>query len=298
MSELLTPAQAAARIPAGATVGLGGLQGNFPMATIRALARDGARDLTVVGPPVGMAAELLIAAGAVRRLAAPYMGAEGVIPVAPAYRAAVEAGSLELWECDEAILLQALRAAAQDLPYLPWRGGVDTDLPELNPDLRRYVDPVSGERLLRVPAMRLDFVLLHALEADERGNVRYHEHSCFADQALARAARVVIVEVERIVEHELVLAEPERTVHHRVDAIVPAPCGTHPFRAAGVLDQDDEWLREWSQGIRAALAAGEPLATAEVLTRELGPGDHEEYLKLVGAGRLAALSLQGLLRSS
>jgi acyl CoA:acetate/3-ketoacid CoA transferase alpha subunit len=78
VSELLTPAQAAARIPTGATVGLGGLQGNFPMATIRALARGGVSELTVVGPPVGMAGELLIAAGAVARLAAPYMGAEGV----------------------------------------------------------------------------------------------------------------------------------------------------------------------------------------------------------------------------
>jgi glutaconate CoA-transferase subunit A len=292
MSELLTPAQAAARIPSGATIGLGGLQGNFPMATIRALARGGVTDLTVAGPPVGMAAELLIAAGAVARLAAPYMGAEGVIPVAPAYRAAVESGRLALWECDEAILLQALRAAAQALPYLPWRGGVDTDLPELNPDLRRYLDPVSGERLLRVPALRLDFALLHALEADEHGNVRYHQHSCFADKALARAAREVIVEVERIVDHELVLAAPERTVLHRVDVVVPAPCGTHPYRSAGVLDQDDNWLREWSQGIRTALAAGEPLAEADVLTRELRCADHEQYLELVGAERMAALSLR------
>jgi hypothetical protein len=146
--------------------------------------------------------------------------------------------------------------------------------------------------------MRLDFALLHALEADERGNVRYHEHSCFADQALARAARVVIVEVERIVEHDLVLAQPERTVHHRVDVVVPAPCGTHPFRAAGVLDQDDEWLREWSQGIRAALSAGQPLAATEVLARELDCGDHEQYLRLVGAERLAALSLDPAVRSS
>jgi glutaconate CoA-transferase, subunit A len=291
MTELLTPEQAAARIAPGSRIGLGGLQGNFPMATIRALARGGARELDVVGPPVGMAGELLVAAGAVRSLAAPYMGAEGVIPVAPAFRAEVQAGRLELWECDEAILLQALRAAAQDLPYLPWRGGVGTDLPRLNPALVPYIDAPSGTLLLRVPALRLDVAILHALEADTRGNVRYHEHSAFADPALARAADRVFVEVERLVDHELVLREPQRTVHHRVDALILAPLGSHPFRAAGVLDQDDAWLREWAAGIRETVREGGRPADAEVLARELRAVNHEQYLELVGRSRLDGLLL-------
>jgi glutaconate CoA-transferase, subunit A len=262
------------------------------MATIRALARGGTSALHVVGPPVGMAGELLVAAGAVQSLAAPYMGAEGVIPVAPAFRAEVQAGRLELWECDEAILLQALRAAAQDLPYLPWRGGAYTDLPLLNPALVPYIDQPSGARLLRVPALRLDVAILHALEADTRGNVRYHGHSSFADPALARAADRVFVEVERLVDHELVLSEPQRTVHHRVDAVIVAPLGSHPYRAAGVIDQDDAWLREWAAGIREAVQSDQRPAEAEVLARELRVADHEEYLALVGRARLDELLLE------
>lgn len=291
MSALLSPAEAAAEIADGTTIAIGGLQGNFPMATLRALARRGARGLDVLGPPVGMAPELLIAAGCVRRLAAPYMGVEGVIGVAPAYRAAVEAGELELWECDEAILLAALRAAAQALPYLPWRGGVGTSLPALNPELTEFVDEPSGERLLRVPARRPDVAILHALEADRAGNVRYHAHSAFADPALARAARRVVVEVERIVEHELVLAEPERTTIHRADAIVLAPLGSHPYRAAGVLEQDDEWLRGWNRDLREALRAGAPAASSPALARELEPDGHEAYLGAVGEKRLAGLRI-------
>jgi len=290
LTRLLTAEAAAATVAPGMTVGIGGLQGNHPMATIRALARLGTGGLTVVGPPVGMAGEILIAAGGVRRLAAPYMGAEGVVAVAPAYRAAVQAGELELWECDEAILLTALRAAAQGLPYLPWRGGLGTDLPALNPALIPYVDEPSGTPLLRVPALPLDVALLRALEADEHGNVRYHAHSAFADPALARAARRVYVEVERLVDHAAVLDAPERTVHHRVDGVIVAPCGSHPFRAAAAIDEDSEWLLEWAAGIRAALAEGVPVAEADVVTRALAPPDHDAYLAGLGADRLARLT--------
>jgi glutaconate CoA-transferase, subunit A len=292
VTRILTPTEAAAEIADGSCLGIGGLQGNFPMATIRALARRGARGLDVLGAPVGMAAELLIAAGSVRRLAAPYMGVEGVIAVAPAYRAAVESGELELWECDEAILLAALRAAAQGLPFMPWRGGVGTDLPAVNPELTEFVDEPSGERLLRVPARRPDVALFHALEADEAGNVRYHDHSAFADPAIARAADRVVVEVERIVDHETFLSAPERTVIHRADAVVLAPCGSHPFRASGVLEQDDEWLREWNEGVRAALREGTPAASAEPVRRELEPDGHDAYLESIAA-RLDRLRIAG-----
>jgi glutaconate CoA-transferase subunit A len=270
MTELLTAEEAAARISPGATIGIGGLQGNHPVAMLHALARGGVTGLRVVGPTVGMAAEFLIAAGAVSLLAAPYMGAEGVIAVAPAYRGAVEAGTLELWECDEAILLAALRAAAQGLPYMPWRGGLDTDLPSLNPALTEYVDAPTGTRLLRVPAMPLDVALLRALEADEEGNVRYYRHSAFADPAFARAATRVFVEVERLVDHAAILTAPELTVLHHVDAVVVAPGGGHPFRAAGVHDQDDTWLRAWSTAVKAVLRAGGPLTDAPAVRAMLG----------------------------
>jgi glutaconate CoA-transferase, subunit A len=290
MSVVMSAREAARLVEPGMRIAVGGLQGNHPTAMLRALLRAGTGDLDVVGPPVGMAPELLIAAGAVRRLAAPYMGAEGVLGVAPAYRAAVEAGTLDLWECDEALLLTALRAAAQDLPYLPWRGGVGTDVVRLNPDLREIADPASGMLLVRVPPLRPDVALLRALEADEHGNVRYDRHSAFADPALARASARVVVEVERLVDHAEVLAAPERTVLHRVDAVVVAPRGSYPFRAAGAIGQDDDWLREWGAAVRAALAAGQRLDTIEPLRAILDTPDDDAYLARVGGERLAALA--------
>lgn len=289
MAEVLSPAQAASLVGAGARVGIGGLQGNYPMATLRALARGGVTDLDVVGPPVGMAGELLVAAGAVRSLAAPYMAEEQLMPIAPAFRHQVEQGRLRVWECDEGTLLTALRAAGQQLPFLPWRGGVGTSLPRLNPDLEEFVDEASGATLLRVPALHLDVAILRALEADVQGNVRYYRHSSFGDPAFARAARLVIVEVERLVPHHTVLAAPAETVLHRVDVVVEAPFGGHPFRVPGVMERDDAWLAEWNQGVRAAVRAGEDVREAAVVRRELEPADHDAYVAMVGRERLVGL---------
>lgn len=288
---VLAPDEAARWIEPGMRVGIGGLQGNHPMAMIRALARAGIGELDLVGPPVGMAPEFLVASGLVRSLAAPGMAAEGVIPVAPAFRDAAQQGDLEIWECDEAILLTALRAAGQDLPYLPWRGGYGTDVVALNDDLVEYEDPATGTQLVRVPPLRLDVALLRGLEADEHGNVRYMNHSTFADPTIARAADRVIVEVERLIPHEEVLADPGRTVIHRADAVVVAPFGSHPFRAAGVLEQDGEWLRAWNAEIRNALAEGLPLREAQMLGRLLALNDETEYIDLIGRDRLAELAL-------
>jgi glutaconate CoA-transferase, subunit A len=293
VTELLTPDEAASWVAPGSTLGIGGLQGNFPMATLRAIARGGPGGLHLVGPAAGMAPEMLIAAGCAASIRATHMGCDPVIAIAPAYRAAVESGDLEVRECDEGTLLISLRAAGQRLPYLPWRGGVGTDLARLNPEYVEYVDPPSGITLMRIPALPVDVALLRAYEADEYGNVRYRGHSHFSDPAFAKAAGRVIVEVERIADHGSFVAEPLRTVHHRVDAIVVAPLGGHPFRAAGSIGQDDEWLREWSAGIKAAITAGEPVATADVVRRELGLADEAAYLDLVGADRLATLRAEG-----
>lgn len=293
MAELLTPEEAARSIPPGSTLGIGGLQGNFPMATLRAIARGGPGGLHLVGPAAGMAPEMLIAAGRAVSIRATHMGCDPVIPIAPAYRAAVESGALEVRECDEGTLLMALRAAGQRLPYLPWRGGVGTDLARLNPEYVEYVDPPSGITLMRIPAQPVDVALLRAYEADEYGNVRYRGHSHFADPAFAKAAARVIVEVERVADHDSFVADPLRTALHRVDAIVVTPLGGHPFRAAGSLRQDDEWLRRWSVGIKEAIAAGEPVIEADVVRRELRLVAEEDYLDLVGADRLMALRVAG-----
>jgi glutaconate CoA-transferase subunit A len=289
MTDVTTPESVVARVRDGMTIGFGGLQGNHPAATMRALARAGRSGLRLVSCPSGMTADLLFATGAVEWLASPHWGVDSLIAVGPAFRARAERGEVEIWECDEGILLAGLKAAGHRLPFLPWQGGVGTDLPVLNPALSEFVDEPSGRTLLRVPSLDIDVLFLRALEADVHGNVRYFRHSSYADMAMAHAAREVVVEVERIVPHSVIAREPEATVLHRVDAVVVAERGSHPFRAPGVMVQDDQWLVEWNRELREAVADGGDPAAATVVQRELELADHAEYLELVGRERLDEL---------
>ena len=56
----------------------------------------------------------------------------------------------------------ALRAAAQRVPFNPWRPGVGTSFPEVNPAIKEFDDPISGETLLAIPAIDIDVAFLHA----------------------------------------------------------------------------------------------------------------------------------------
>ena len=74
----------------------------------------------------------------------------------------------------------------------------------MNPAYYQPVETAPGERrLLKVPAIKPDVVLLHAQQADELGNVQYRA-PVFFDVLMAQAAKHVIVSVDRIVSHETV----------------------------------------------------------------------------------------------
>src|SRR5437764_386106 len=110
----------------GMTVAIGGfINSSHPMLVVRGLIRRGLKDLVIVGAASsGLEVDMLIAAGCARRVVAPYVGGETLAPIGPAFRAAAERGLVEVYELDEAMYYAALRAAAQRVPFNPWRSGV------------------------------------------------------------------------------------------------------------------------------------------------------------------------------
>jgi glutaconate CoA-transferase subunit A len=226
----------------------------------------------------------------VRKAVSYYAGGGFGVPVAPSFRRAVERGEVEVWECEEGILTTGLQAAAQALPFLPWRGGVGTSIPEVNRDLKVFSDPLRGETLIAVPPIKPDVTLLHAATADAYGNVQHFGGPGWLDLFLYRAADRTIVQVERIVANEEIRADPWSTTIAAADAIVRAPYGAHPFYSRGFYVQDNDHLRMYVEAAIAAAQENRPEALAYYLThycRE--PATHGDYLERVGIKRLLEL---------
>jgi glutaconate CoA-transferase subunit A len=272
----------------GATVGIGGILTNGrPMTLVRELVRRGLRDLTIVAPVAALDVDLLIAAGCVRRVVTSYVGCEALAGVAPVFRAAVSNGQVEVWDGDEAHCVLGLRAAGQGLPFLPWQGGVGTDLPRINPELVEFEDPITGRPLLAVPAIPLDVALIHAERADDYGNVQFAgpPHS---DPLLAAAAKRVVVQAEHVVGNDVIRRDPASTHRWRETAVVSAIWGTHPYASAGI-EADADHLRAFAKLGRAA-AKGDSTGLDEYVERHArGPEGHADYLETIGIRRILEL---------
>lgn len=282
-STIATLDEALSVVRDGAVVGVGGaVTAGHPMALVRGLARRGVRGLTLVAPTGGIEVDLLIAADCVARVVASYVGVEAVAAVGPVFRRAVERREVEVVDLDEAHCVVGLRAAGQGLPFLPWRGGVGTSFPELNPSLVEFDDPVRGEPLLAIPAIELDVALIYAEAADGHGNTQW-VGTGHMDALLGAAAKQVIVQVDRVVSNDVIRRRPELTHFFRDTTVVRAPFGTHPY-SNGAMTSDEEHLRAF---VAAGRAGGDELE--RYLDTYVRTADHEAYLEQVGIRRITEL---------
>lgn len=178
--------------------GGGGVQ-RKPMTAARRLAASALPARTVVSLLGGPETDLMIGAGKVARLLFAYVGFDAY-GLAPNFRKARESASLEAVEYSEGTMLAAFDAGARDLPFLPTRFGLGTAITRTpNTPLREFDCPVSGERLLAVPALAPDLALVHVNVADRAGNALIHGDA-YADPQLVRAARCTVLTAERVVD--------------------------------------------------------------------------------------------------
>lgn len=298
--KLLTLAQAAALVPPGASLSIGGFTSQrHPTALLRELIRQGVRDLSIYYHSAGSDVDLLIGAGCVRRLEGAYL-ADGVFaPIAPNFRRYVESGRIEFADYSNAAMMARFAAGAMGLPFLPTRSMLGTDMMPREPEATAtrqqsasghkaitMTCPFSGELLALVPAVRSDFCLLHVQQATAGGLLRI-EGQEFLDVQQALAAKTVIATCEEVVAEEVLRKEPERNriPAFAVHAVVPLPFGAHPHGVHNYYDYDPEHLRHYNG------AAKSDASFAEYLQRFVfGAASHDAYLQAVGgAERLAQL---------
>jgi glutaconate CoA-transferase subunit A len=189
----------------------------------------------------------------------------------------------------ELLSFDRFRASQDRLTFWPcdYLGG--TDILTYNADIREFTCPLTGRRLHAVPPADPDITLIHAIAADERGNVVVPPRRLLPqslDLTMARAARLVIVTVEQIVSREYIRRHarwvelPSYCVSH----VVEAPWGAHPCPVLGRYGIDDAHFREY------AAAGASPESFAAYLARYVtGPADHPAYLDLIGRAHLESL---------
>lgn len=227
MSKTITLDDIVALIRPGDMIGFGGggIQ-RKPMAAAAAIARSGLDDLEVASFLGGPEVDLLIGMGKVRRLHFAFVGFD-MFGLAPNFRAARQAGAIEIVEYSEGLMISAYEAAAKRLPFLPSRFGLGTDL--LNTPtspFRPMTCPLSGEALVAVPPLAPDLAIVHVNEADRAGNALIHSDS-YADLLLIQAASRVVLTAERIVDAIPGERRARSTFISRlwVDHVVAAPKG-------------------------------------------------------------------------
>lgn len=280
MNKVVELSEAAAMIHDGQTVALQAMATQAcPMAFVRELIRQDRRDLTLVCLVGGIGVDWLAHSGAISR----FIGAAVTMEqfgLCQQYRQAVESGRIRVEELSESALLARLTAGARNLPFLPIRGLLGTDLIDINPNLVRFKDPFEGETLVGCRALVPDVAVVHAHRADMHGNVQCDPTLLWPDIGLfPKAAARTIVTVEEIVDTEILRRNPDRTIlpGFRVDAVVQVPFGAHPTSLYPRYTYDEPFHRAWTAVSRDSEAA------RSFLQPYLDAGSQDEYLALVGS---------------
>ena len=212
--------------------------------------RQRRRELTLCRLTPDLIYDQLIGAGCARKLVFSWAGNPGAGPLY-ALRRAVEnsiPNPLELEEYSHYGMVARLTAGAAKLPFYPLRNYMGSDIPSVNPQIKKVACPFTGEELAAVPALNPDTAILHAQRADENGNAQIWGLMGVQKEA-AFASRQTIVVAEEIVDESVIRSDPNRTLIPGliVDAVVREPFGCHPSYAQGYYDRDNDFYLRWRE---------------------------------------------------
>lgn len=211
------------------TIGIGGFGlDRKPMTLVRAIARADVRDLTVETYAGGFDIEVLLAAGKVKCVSSCHVGLDH-FGLAPLFRAARQSGQIIWREWSELSQLYAWRAAADATQFAVVPMDLRSDLLRVNPALKVVASPFDGSDVVLAQAPRIDLAILH-VEAAHPDGWAVAVGDPYLDTILARAARMVILSTERLMDDNELEAR-QRDVHllaSYVDAIIVAPHGALP----------------------------------------------------------------------
>jgi len=249
----------AAQVADGDRFGVGGHHfARLPIALLRNIAALHKKKLAYTAWAGGLALEVLLEAGAVASIDLCFSSLD-IFGLPPRFRAAAEAGALPVRDWTALAMIEALRAAQQNLPSRSFQLPEGSAMLELVPGAQAVADPLSGEAVGVIPPLVLDTLVLHAPRADASGNVQIVGARAL-DLAMVGAARKVLVTVEEIVPVGSLAAAGRQTVitRNQVSAIALVPGGAWPCSCLPFYATD-------YAALASAFEGGETLADALAL---------------------------------
>jgi glutaconate CoA-transferase subunit A len=161
-------------------------------------------------------------------------------------------------------------------------GFAGSDYEKVRADFRKVADPYTGKEIFVVPPIAPDWAAIHAIRADENGNV-----VCSAmesDRLAVLAAGRTVVTVEEIVPAEAFVARPGEiflsALH--IDLVVVALRGAHPGACVNAYGIDRAHVEKY-----LAASKTEDGFSGYLSEYVLGKTE-EEYLSATGPARIAA----------
>jgi len=232
------------------SVYLAGFTHMIPFAAGHEIIRQKRKDLTLCRATPDIIYDQMIAAGCGKKLVFSYAGNPGVGSLR-CFRRALEKGipkPIEIEEYTHFGLSGRLFAGATNMPFLPMRTNLGSDLPPNNPNIMTIKNPYGDEEVSIVPPLKPDVAVVHVQRADRNGNA--HIWGITGEQKdAAFASKKVILTCEEIVDESVIRTDPNRTLipDFVVHAVVHEPWCAHPSYTQGYYDRDNEFYMQWDE---------------------------------------------------
>ncbi len=277
----------------GMSIAMGcGLESLIPFAASYEIIRQKKNNLTLIAPISDMQFDQLIGAGCAKKIIASWVG-NVAAGLGHNYRRAAEAGiprPIEIEEHSNFTIGLGLQAAATGLSFLPTKTVRGSDF-RSGSQFASVRCPFTNEELLAVRAIKPDLAILHVQRADREGNTHAWGNFGVMREA-AFAAKRVILTCEEIVDHDVILSDPNRNVipGFVVTSVVHEPFGSHPSPTQGYTRRDDNFYFEYHKETRSREGFEQWLQKWVLDVK-----DHRGFLELLGKERMERLKPQGNL---
>jgi len=173
-------------------------------------------------------------------------------------------------------------AGALNVPFMPCRSSLGSDIPKYNKDIKVINDPYENKPLLLIPAYKPDVAFISVQRADRRGNGQLWGFKG-TDYWKARAAKHVVLITEELVPTEKIYENPGLTTipAYCTDAVVHLPFNCLPTGCYGCYTGD------WIGFVSLLLQRQSPRGASQWIDEWVfGPKDHFAYCDKIGWEKL------------